>query len=117
MVSLNPKMKTQFDAFTAGLQEGDIVHGYFEKITDNGTLLQLAKLHCMIRELASFTGNTFQGMKFEIKRRSGLFAATTMNGEPALDVKSFGDDCSMEDLNLAIQACIELGEEINYILN
>ena len=52
-------------------------------------------------------------MKLEIKRKAGLIHKK--DGEnPA--IKSFGK-CSYEELALAIQAAIEIGEQVNYPLS
>ena len=112
-----PSSIKELKRFTNILTEGQTAHVYFEPVNDNGTLLQLAKVHAMIRQLALHTGTTFQGMKLEIKRRAGLFLIVYIDTEPVSHIKSFGEDCSVEDLSLAIHACIEIGEEVNYILN
>lgn len=117
LISQSTRMKTQFTTFVNSLQEGDVVESYFEKITDNVTSGQLALVHLYIRRLAHHTGTTFEGIKLEIKRRSGLFTIVTIGEQVVMNLRSFGNDCSADDLSLAIQACIELGEEVNYILN
>ncbi len=70
-----------------------------------GALSQLAKVHASIRELASDLGYTFEEMKLQVKRKTGLCFVK----DNAEYCKSFGD-CDHEELNLAIQACIELGD-------
>lgn len=110
------KLRKQFEVFLQALNEGDVVEAYFEVVTDDGTLGQLSLLHMYIRQLAMHTGNTFEGMKFDIKRLAGLFLLVQHKGREVMHVKSFGDE-SKESLSLAIQACIELGEELDYKLN
>lgn len=66
------------------------------------TNTQIAKIHKSIRDLAAFTGATFDDMKLEVKKKAGLSTG------PA-SFKSFAD-CSKEEINLAIQAAIELGD-------
>ena len=70
--------------------------------TGKGTNTQLAKVHKSIRDLCNFTGNTFEEMKLEVKKKAGLYSG------PA-SLKSFGD-CTKDELNLAIQATIEIGD-------
>jgi len=78
----------------------------FASINDKkGALSQLARLHATIRELASDLGYTFNEMKLQVKRKTGLCFVK----DKTEYCKSFGD-CDHEELNLAIQACIELGD-------
>jgi hypothetical protein len=64
----------------------------------------------MCREIANELGYTFEEVKLLVKRHAGL-CFTRNNTEYC---KSFAD-CDKSDLNLAIQACIEIGDfnEIN----
>lgn len=101
LVYLNKGMKAIHKEYINTLEDGQIVEVYFEGQNDNGTNLQLAKIHTCIRKLANEIGMTFEAMKLEIKSRSGL----VINGE----AKSFGD-CSVEELNMVIQAIFETGD-------
>jgi hypothetical protein len=56
-----------------------------------------------IRELAAESGHTFDEMQTLVKMKAGLCWED--------HCKSFGD-CSSEELNLAIQAVIEIGDEL-----
>lgn len=105
-------VKKQFEVFLSHIPDGSIVEIFYEVQKDDGTLPQLAKLHVMIRELAMFTGESVENMKLLIKDRAGLCIAKEVSGKEFLLAKSFGD-CSREDLSLAIQAAIDLGNEIN----
>jgi len=106
-------MKGLHQEFIDSLAEGQVVEIFFEAYKDDGTNLQLAKIHACIRKLAHEIGFTFEEMKKEIKRRSGLAHGdlTTSNGY----VKSFGD-CSVEELGLVINTIIEAGDfvQINF---
>jgi hypothetical protein len=73
--------------------------------TEKGTNAQLAKIHAMCRELANGLGYTFEEIKLTVKRKAGL-CFTKNNVEYC---KSFAD-CDKDDLNLVIQACIEIGD-------
>lgn len=91
--------------FVSSLREGDIVEVFMEKVNPNGTAPQIARVHAMIRELAIHTGYGFNDMKNNVKQRCGLYIEK--NGEEYY--KSFAD-CSREQLSLAIDSCLELGE-------
>lgn len=106
-------METLHQEFINELAEGQVVEIFFEAYKDDGTNMQLAKIHACIRKLAHEIGFTFEEMKKEIKRRSGLAHGDlgTANGY----VKSFGD-CSVEELGLVINTIIEAGDfvQINF---
>lgn len=106
----------QLEAFTSHVEEGKIVEFFYEVQHDDGTLPQLAKLHVMIKQLATFTGETAENMKLLVKDRAGLCIAREVAGKEYFLAKSFGE-CSKEELSLAIQAAIEIGESVNFILN
>ena len=72
---------------------------------DKGTNPQLARLHAMIREIAQEIGYTFVEAKIEVKRAAGLCFVRDKQEY----CKSFGD-CDKDELNLAIQACVEIGD-------
>jgi hypothetical protein len=96
----------RFKKFVKEIPEGKTVNVIMELTDASKSLAQLAKVHKCIRILANEIGYTFEEMKLEIKRRSGL-----MNGD-LNTAKSFAD-CSLEEINLAIQACIEVGDKVN----
>lgn len=103
----------QFEIFSSYIPEGQIVEVFYEQQHDDGTLPQLAKLHVIIKQLAMHIGETVENMKLLVKDKAGLCIAREVSGKEYFLAKSFGE-CSKEELNLAIQACIELGEEINF---
>jgi hypothetical protein len=106
----------QYELFVSRLPDGAIVEFFYEEQHDDGTLPQLAKLHVMIKELATHIGETSENMKLLIKDRAGLCIAREVSGKEYFLAKSFGD-CSREELSLAIQAAIEIGEQVGFILN
>jgi hypothetical protein len=106
----------QFEVFLGHIEEGKLVEVFFEVTHDDGTLPQLAKLHVLIKQLAMHTGNTVEDMKILIKDRAGLCIIREISGKEYFLAKSFGE-CSREELSLAIQACIELGEEVNLLIH
>jgi len=105
----------QYELFVSRLQEGAIVEFFYEEQHDDGTLPQLAKLHVMLKELATHIGETVENMKLLVKDKAGLCIAREVSGKEYFLAKSFGD-CSREELSLAIQAAIEIGEQVGFIL-
>ena len=61
--------------------------------------------HAMIREIAQEIGYTFEEAKLAVKRAAGLCFVRDKQEY----CKSFGD-CDKDELNLAIQACVEIGD-------
>lgn len=106
----------QYELFANNIKEGSIVEVFYEQTHDDGTLPQLAKLHVMIKHLAMHIGETAENMKILIKDRAGLCIARSVAGKEYFLAKSFAD-CSKDELSLAIQAAIEIGEEVNFLLN
>jgi hypothetical protein len=105
----------QFEAFISTVEKGSIVEVFYEVTHDDGTLPQLAKLHVLIKQLATHTGYTVEDMKLLVKDKAGLCLVREVSGKEYFLAKSFGE-CSKEELSLAIQACIELGEEVNLLI-
>lgn len=105
----------QLEAFISHIPDGQIVECFYEVQHDDGTLPQLAKLHVMIKQLATHIGETAENMKLLIKDRAGLCIAREVSGKEYFLAKSFGE-CSKEELSLAIQAALEIGQEVNCYL-
>lgn len=105
----------QFESFVSHIPENTIVDCFYETQHDDGTLPQLAKLHVIIRQLASHIGESVENMKLLVKDRAGLCIAREVSGKEYFLAKSFGE-CSREELSLAIQASIEIGEEVNFLV-
>ena len=102
----------QYEKYVSDLPDGAIVEFFYEMQHDDGTLPQLAKLHVMIRELATHIGETVENMKLLIKDKAGLCISRELSGKEYFLAKSFGE-CSKEELSLAIQAAIEIGMQVN----
>jgi len=96
--------------FVDSLEEGQQVSVFFEAFKDDGTKPQLARIHACIRKLATEIGYTFEEMKLEIKRRSGLTHGDLNSSEGY--AKSFAD-CSKEELGLVIESINQAGEVVN----
>lgn len=105
----------QQELFVSNIPDGSIVETFYEIQHDDGTLPQLAKLHVMIKQLSTHIGETVENMKLLVKDRAGLCIAREVSGKEYFLAKSFGE-CSKEELSLAIQAAIEIGETVNYPL-
>ena len=106
----------QFEVYLSKIPEGQIVEFFYEVTHDDGTLPQLAKIHVIIKQLAIHVGETVENMKLLIKDRAGLCIAREVSGKEYFLAKSFAE-CSREELSLAIQAAIEIGEEVNFLIS
>jgi hypothetical protein len=105
----------QYEQFVSTIPDGAVVEFFYELQHDDGTLPQLAKLHAMLKPLASHIGETVENMKLLVKDRAGLCIAREVSGKEYFLAKSFGE-CSKEELSLAIQAAIEIGQEVNFLV-
>ena len=94
-----------YDNWVKELPEGTKVEIFVSVSGEDGTNAQLAKIHAMIRELANNIGHTFQELKLEAKRKTGLCFVKDKQEY----CKSF-KDCSKQELNLVIQSLIEMGD-------
>jgi hypothetical protein len=101
--------EVRYKEFVKALDQGTVLDIFMEINSGDGTLSQLAKVHKCIRVIANQSGNTFDDIKMVIKDHAGLVIRRSVLNKEYMDWKSFGD-CSRDDLNLAIQACIELGD-------
>lgn len=93
-----------YKIFVDALEEGQSVDVFFDAHVDNGTYAQISKLKVSIRELATESGHSFEEMQMLVKEKAGLCWED--------HCKSFAL-CSIEELNLAIQAAIEIGDHLN----
>lgn len=101
----------RYKEFVKALDEGTVIDIFMEINDGDNTIPQLAKVHKCIRVIANHTGNGFEAIKMVIKDHSGLVIKRSVMGKEYMDWKSFGK-CSKDDLNLAIQSCIELGDHV-----
>lgn len=106
----------QMELFVSKVPDGSIVECFLEVTHDDGTLPQLAKIHAMIKQLSTHIGESVENLKLLVKDRAGLCIAREVSGKEYFLAKSFGD-CSKEELSLAIQAAIEIGEDVGFILH
>ena len=114
--------EVKYKEFIRDLDIDDQLDYFIEINSANNTLLQLAKVHKCIREIAKHTGNSFDDIKMVIKDKAGLVIKREVTvlktiDEPVketkvyMDWKSFGK-ISKDDLSLAIQACVDLGDHV-----
>ena len=96
---------TLYKSWIKELPEGTKIEIFASVSGEDGTNAQLAKIHAMIRELANDIGHTFQEIKLEAKRKTGLCFVKDKQEY----CKSF-KDCSKQELNLVIQSLIEIGD-------
>jgi hypothetical protein len=108
LVVANQIGKTKLDLFINALAEGEQVFVTYEVANNDGNYAQLSKLHKCIREVAIFTGNSFEDIKLQVKIRAGLCTDA--------ECRSFGE-CSVQELSLAIQAIIEIGDIVGFNLH
>ena len=91
----------EYDKILDDLPEGTKIDMTIEVIGKKGSHAQLKRIHAMIRQLANDSGATFEELKAHVKKNSGLCIDN--------ECKSFAN-CDTEELNGAIQSCIELGD-------
>lgn len=101
----NKAQEKRFYTFLKEIPDGTSIDVFMGVSTDKGSNAQLARVHAMIRELAQYIGYTFEEMKLQIKRKAGL--CFVKDGSEYC--KSFAE-CDRDELNLVIQALVELGD-------
>lgn len=94
--------------YLKNVEEGTLIQVTYEEQSTDGTYAQISKLQACSRELANHLGYSHEEVKDMIKVKAGLYNA---EGE----IKSFAH-CSKEELSLAIQAALDLGEQVDFPL-
>jgi hypothetical protein len=112
LVPATDSVKIKYGMFLQTMEDNQRAEIFIESNADTGTLPQIAKIHACIRELSKEMGYSFEDMKLEVKKMSGLCVEKTIQGERFLICKSFGDS-SIDELALTIQTIIELGDSVN----
>lgn len=108
---LSPLQETLYKDFVKAMPMGQIIEVVLTPVTSEGTRLQLSKLHAMIREISSFTGQDFEDVKLYVKKKAG-FMEISSEGE---SIKSFAD-MNKDELSSCIQATIDLGSTLGLAL-
>lgn len=111
MVTSTVADKKLYQRFIEDMQPGQELEVHFSYVLDNGTYAQLSKLHVSIREIANYTGHSFDDVKALVKARAG-FSFTTANSDIT---KSFSD-MSKEELSSCIEETMRMGTELGLLL-
>lgn len=105
-----------YEKFISSIPDGSIIEFFYEVEHDDGTLPQLAKIHAMLKPLAMHIGETVENLKLLVKDKAGLCIIREVSGKEYFLAKSFAE-CSKEELSLAIQAIIEIGQEVDFFFS
>jgi deoxyribodipyrimidine photolyase len=105
LVHVHSGEQAQYAEFVKNLKDGQVVDVFFEVANNDKSRDQQNKVYKCIRTLAMESGMSFEDMKLHIKGKAGMKKADGT-------YKSFGN-CSKEEMSLAIQACIDLGDFLN----
>ncbi len=90
------------------VEEGAVIQVTYEEQSINGTYAQISKLQACTRELANHLGYSHEEVKDMVKVRAGLYNSDG-------DMKSFAE-CTKEELSLAIQFALDLGDQVDFPL-
>jgi len=112
LVPANSIEDAKYKLFLKTLREGDTIEAFMNLNKADKTLSQVAYAHVLIRELANYTGHSFEEMKVLIKEKTGLYVKTP---ESRTVYKSLGD-CSKNELSNVIETCLQLGNDIGCYL-
>jgi len=112
LVPANSIEDAKYKLFLKTLREGDTIEAFMNLNKADKTLSQVAYAHVLIRELANYTGHSFEEMKVLIKEKTGLCVKTP---ESRTVYKSLGD-CSKNELSNVIETCLQLGNDIGCYL-
>lgn len=94
--------------YLKNVEEGATIQVTYEEQSTDGTYAQISKLQACTRELSKHLGYTHEEVKDIVKHKANLYSSEG-------DFKSFAD-CSKEELSLAIQAALDLGEQVDFPL-
>lgn len=112
LVPANSVEDAKYKLFLKTLHEGDTIEAFMNLNKADKTLSQVAYAHVLIRELANYTGHSFEEMKILVKEKTGLCVKTP---EGRMMFKSLGD-CSKNELSNVIETCLQLGNDIGCYL-
>lgn len=100
--------KHSLENYLKNVEEGAIIQITYEEQSTDGTYAQISKLQACTRELSKHLGYTHDEVKDIVKHKANLYT-------PQGELKSFAD-CSKDELSLAIQAALDLGEQVDFPL-
>lgn len=101
--------KHSLETYLKNIEEGTVIQITYEEQSENGTYAQISKVQACTRELANYLGYTHIEMKEMVKVKAGLY---NDKGE----IKSFSA-CTKEELSLAIQTVLNLGETVGFSMH
>jgi len=107
--------KLLYDIFIDKVQEGEELEIFVCRKGSKASVAQISKVHACIRELSMELGFTFADMKLVVKQLAGLYYEAEEEGKMELICKSFAT-CSKDEITLAIEACKQIAQENNIIL-
>ena len=96
---------TREKIFVDSLKPGEKVEVTFQIVSEKGSEAQMKKLYACIRQLANDLGYSEEEVKLLVKEKSNF-----IDKENNL-IKSFAD-CTKHELSVAIQAAIEIGNNV-----
>lgn len=108
LVGADPMMHHRLKQFIASLADNEIVHAILDVEEADNTKAQLAKIHAMIGEIASETGEDVKKTKQDVKDQCGL----THYIDNKKYYKSFADQ-SKEKLSDVIEKLYLIGDFLN----
>lgn len=94
--------------YLKNVEEGTVIQVTYEELSTDGTYAQISKIQACTRELSKHLGYSHEEVKDIVKHKADLYT-------PEGELKSFAD-CSKEELSLAIQAALDLGEQVDFPL-
>lgn len=94
--------------YLKNVEEGTLIQVTYEEKSTDGTYAQISKLQACTRELSKHLGYTHEEVKDIVKHKANLYT-------PEGELKSFAQ-CSKEELSLAIQSALDLGEQVDFPL-
>lgn len=100
--------KNSLASYLKNVEEGALIQVTYEEQSTDGTYAQISKLQACTRELSKHLGYTHEEIKDIIKHKADLYT-------PEGELKSFAQ-CSKEELSLAIEAVLDLGEQVDFPL-
>ena len=112
---LDKKEKLLYDIFMDKVKEGEELEIFVCRKGIKASVAQISKVHASIRELSIELGFTFADMKLVVKEKAGLFYEVEDEGNLKVVCKSFAE-CSKEEITLAIEACKQIAQDNNIIL-
>lgn len=104
---ISPLMSNLYKEYIKSLEKDQVVEVVFTILTKEGTNAQLKKIHAMIRDISTDTGQDFEEVKLYIKQKAGF----VMFSDKDVEIKSFAD-MTRDELSSCIQAATNLADHL-----